>query len=438
MGRISRFGEVMRGMRAARESAERETWPRDRMLEHQAACVDDLVRHAVTRSPFYRERFAGLVGAGRVDLEKLPPLDKGTLMASLDDALCEPRLRGMDLRSHLHDPDPVLGQYRVMASSGSTGTPSLYVYSRSDWTGILAMFFRHTEMIGARPRIPRLRIAPIGAPTLASMTQRIALSTNVGVHRLLPLSVADPIPRLVEALNEFQPEFVNAYPSVAALLADEQLAGRLRISPEIVSTSSELRTDEMTERIERAFGVRPFNFYATTEGLWGVECEHRMGPHLCEDWCVVEQDGDRLLVTNLFNRTLPLIRFEISDVVEIDREPCVCGRTLPRLRRIKGRADDVLHLPGGNGRPVALHPTHFSLVASQPGVREFQVVKRGDRLVLRLALGDDAGPATADEVARALCDHLGGLGVERPDVATETVSALERSPGGKLKLVVSE
>jgi phenylacetate-CoA ligase len=438
MGRIGRMNEVLRGLRTAKQTAGRETWSRDRMQEHQAARVDELVRHVVANSPFYRDRFAGLVGSGRVELEKLPPLDKTTLMANLDGALCDPRLRGLDLRSHLHDRDLLLGEHRVMASSGSTGTPSLYVYSRSDWTGIMAMFFRYSETIGVRPRMPRLRIAPIGAPTLASMTQKVALTTNVGLHRLKPMSVTDPLPQMVATLNEFQPQMVNAYPSVAALLADEQLAGRLRISPEIMSTSSELRTPEMTERIERAFGLRPFDTYATTEGLWGVECEHHSGPHLFEDFCVVENTGDRLLVTNLCNRTLPLIRFEVSDVAEIDREPCACGRTLPRLRAIQGRLDDVLHLPGSHGAPVALHPTQFSLVAAQPGVREFQVVKRGDRLVLRLALGDDAAPATADEVARVLRDHLGGLGVQQPEVATETVPALERSAGGKLKLVVSE
>ena len=127
-------------------------------------------------------------------------------------------------------------------------------------------------------------------------------------------------------------------------VADEQRAGRLDIAPSVVSTSSELRTAELTARIEGAFGVRPFDFYGTTEGLWGVECEHHDGLHLFEDWCIAEnvdaagrpvpdgEPGARLLVTNLYKRTLPLIRFEVSDVVVLDRTPCACGRTLPRLR----------------------------------------------------------------------------------------------------------
>ncbi len=450
MNRFSRIAEVAHGIRAVKGARERERWSRERMREHQSFAVDALVRDAVERAPFYRARFAGLIGDGRVELAALPTLDKATLMANLDDALCDPRLRGRDLRARLLDEDPLLGEHRVMASSGSTGTPSLYVYSRADWTGVLAMFFRYSELCGIRPRLPRLRLAAIGAPSLVSMTQRISQSVDIGLHHVLRLSVTDPLPRLVAALNAFKPEALNAYPSIAGLLADEQLSGRLRISPRIVSTSTELCTAETTERIERSFGVRPFNVYATTEGLWGVDCDHHDGIHLFEDWCVVEnvdqtgrpvpdgEPGERLLVTNLFNRTLPMIRFEVSDLVAIDPSRCACGRTLPRLHAVQGRLDDVINLPDARGEPVPVHPTQFSLVAADPAVREFQVVQRETLIVLRLVLRDDAAPSTAGQVARAVTERLGTLGVERPAVETETVAAIERTAAGKLKLVVIE
>jgi phenylacetate-CoA ligase len=254
----------------------------------------------------------------------------------------------------------------------------------------------------------------------------------------------------VEALNAFRPDVLNAYPSIAALLADEQLAGRLRIAPRMVSTSSELRTAEMTERIERAFGVRAFDLYGTTEGLWGVECDHHDGIHLFEDWCIVENvdgdgrpvadgaQGERLLVTNLFNRTLPMIRFAISDVVTLDGSPCACGRTLPRLRGVQGRLDDVLRLPGASGRTVPVHPTQFSLVAGDPAVREFQVRQRGPRILLRLALRDDAAVETPDRIVRAVTERLSTLRVERPAVAAEVTESIERTPAGKLAMVVPD
>jgi phenylacetate-CoA ligase len=438
MSRATRIAELARGMRAMKAARERERWTPEQMRDHQRRALDALVRDVVARSPFYRERYAGLITDAPVEPAVLPPLDKATLMDNLDGAICDPRLRGRDLSAHLLDEEPLLGEYRVMASSGSTGTPSVYVYSRADWTGVLAQFLRYNELCGVRPRLPRLRIAAIGAPSLASMTQRISQSADVGVHRVLRLAVTDPIPRLVEALNAFRPHALNAYPSVAALLADEQLAGRLRIAPRMVSTSSELRTPEMGRRIERAFGVTPFDLYGTTEGLWGVDCERHAGIHLFEDWCIIEQDGDRLLVTNLFNRTLPLIRFEISDVVTLDRRPCACGRTLPRLQRISGRLDDVLHLPGAHGASVPVHPTQFSLVAGDPAVREFQVRQQRARILVRVALRDGADAGAGHRIADAVTRRLGALGVERPAVEVDVVDAIERSAAGKLRLVVPD
>ena len=307
------------------------------------------------------------------------------------------------------------------------------------------MFLRYNELCGVRPRVPRLRVAAIGAPTLASMTQKIAQSVDVGLHRVLRLAVTDPLPRLVDALNAFKPDVFNAYPSIAVLLADEQLAGRLRIAPSVISTSSELRTREMSERIERAFGVRPFDLNGTTEGLWGVECDQHDGIHLFEDWCIVEnvdehgqpvpdgEHGDRLLVTNLVNRTLPMIRFEISDVVALDRRPCGCGRTLPRLRAAHGRLEDVLRLrrtrrhgaraPDAvldhHGRPsgarvpgpTARHPDRASPGAARrrPGRRAGTDRARGDRAAVRARSGPPRGDGRGDRLDRAIAGRQAQL-----------------------------
>lgn len=58
------------------------------------------------------------------------------------------------------------------------------------------------------------------------------------------------------------------------------------------------------------------------------------------------EPGARLLVTNFHNLVQPIIRLEVSDVLTIEPEPCLCGRTLVRAREIEGRSDDVLRLPG--------------------------------------------------------------------------------------------
>ncbi len=102
-------------------------------------------------------------------------------------------------------------------------------------------------------------MALIGGAAPSHMTRQGSATLGVGIHRFMGLPLTLPIQRIVAELNRFQPQYLNAYPSVAARLAEEQLAGRLRLSLTMMSTSSELRTPEMNERLVEAFGVRPFD-----------------------------------------------------------------------------------------------------------------------------------------------------------------------------------
>jgi phenylacetate-CoA ligase len=281
-------------------------------------------------------------------------------------------------------------------------------------------------------------------PTHASA--QIAMTCAAfGLGRLQPFPVTLSLERIVEGLNRARPELLHAYGSYVGRLADEQLAGRLRIAPRIVTTSSELLTADAARRVEAAFGVRPFDFYATTEGLWAAHCPEHAGFHVFDDCClfeVVDADGRavpdgtpgaRMLVTNLLNRAQPLIRYELPDVVTVASERCACGRTLPLLRDVRGRSDDVLVLGG-----VVVHPLQFAALTADPEVREFQVVQHGDRLAVRVVPAAGAVfPALAARLEERVGSALRGLGVGEPRVAIEPAAALERT-GGKLRMVVAD
>jgi phenylacetate-coenzyme A ligase PaaK-like adenylate-forming protein len=439
--RLKRLQDFARGVRESRALAERERWPRERLERFQGERLAELARYAAEHSPFWRERLP----QGRPDLSALPVLTKAELMERFDELVTDPRLRRDELLTHLaeaEDDTLYLGEYRVMTSSGSSGRKAVFVYDRAAWRAILTMFLRRSEWVGLRPRLPRTRVALIGGGAPTHMSRRGAQTMDVGVHRLLALAVTQPLADLVAALNRFRPDFVNVYPSTAGLLCDEALAGRLRLDLKGMTTNSEPLTSAMRVRIERAFGVRPTDFYATTEGVWGHDCQEG-SMHLFDDMCIVEnvdddgravppgETGSRLLVTNLFNRVQPLIRFEVTDLIRVDPEPCSCGRPLMRVGSLEGRAEDILRLGG-----VVVHPLHFALVTADPDVREFQVVQEGEALRLRLALHDGSNGAE-ERLGEGVRARLSELGVERPDVKVERVDALERSAGGKLQVVVA-
>ena len=446
-----RLADFVAGARLSRQLAERERWPRERLGRFQQQRLDELVGHAIHRSAFYRERIARPTGP--VELGRLPTLDKTTMMERFDELVTDPRLRRDELLAHVEalTGDALqLGCYRAMTTSGSSGRKGLFVYDRPAWRALIAQFLRYNAMVGIGPRLPRrLRVAALGGATASHMSRRVAQTVDVGLHRVLSLPVTLPLTQLKQELERFQPQFINVFPSVAVLLAEEQLAGRLRIGPEIISTSSEPRTPEMSARIQEAFGVRPFDLYATTEGLWGAECEHHTGIHLFEDMTIVEnvdqegrpvpdgQPGARLLVTSLFNRTQPLLRFEVADAVTLDPDPCPCGRTLRRIRSIDGRSDDVLDLPGTGAATISVHPLQFAVVARDRDVVEFQVVQEGPRLrVLVVARGE--APTLERRLRGAVEQRLRDLGVAEPAINVERRTALERAPSGKLQIVVAD
>jgi phenylacetate-CoA ligase len=445
MGRLT---VVARALRHARGLTARDRWPVERRQALQRERLTELVRYAAARSPYWREATAGYdptVGVG-----SLPELDKATMMERFDEVVTDRRVRRDALLEHverLRGDELHLGRYRAMTTSGSSGRKGLFVYDEPGWTAIGAQFLYFSAVVGTRPRIPRLRWAALGGGSPAHMSRRGAQTMDVGLHRMLSLPVTLPLPQLVQALNRFQPNTMTVYPSMAVLLAGEQLAGRLRLSPRTIATTSELRTPEATARIEEAFGVRPFDLYGTTEGLWAGECEHHDGLHMFEEDVIAENvdedgrpvpdgmPGARLLVTNLANRVQPIIRLAVSDAVTLTAQPCACGRTLRRIERVEGRTDDVVWLPGADGRPVAVHPLQFGVVARDRDVVEFQVVQEGARLAV-LVVG--RGDGLEERIRTRLRERLAALGVHDVAIDVRRRDALERAAGGKLQIVVSD
>jgi phenylacetate-coenzyme A ligase PaaK-like adenylate-forming protein len=453
-----RLADMAGAMRLARELIGHDRWTADELAAFQRRRLDQVVRHAAASSPFYRERYAGLDLRGPVELERLPVVDKATVMERFDDLVTDRRLTLASVEAHLDGltGDELLpGGYRAMATGGSTGRKGVFVVDRAEWRQYLAGFFRWNHYVGLKPRLPRRRrIASIAAVRPLHMSYRMAASIDVGLYRVLRLEAATPPAAMVEALNRHQPEFLYAYGSVLGLLAAEQLDGRLRIGPAVIASSGETHTDELRDAIRAAWGSSTFELYGMTEaGILGSHCDRHTGVHLFEDQVIVEvvdergrpvpagQVGHKLLVTNLVTRTQPLIRYEVSDMVAVAAERCPCGRPFRLLAGIEGRNDDILYLPAATGGTVAVHPLALrGALAGIPGLSQYKVVHDQDGLHLRAALRPDAVPQeTVHQMTTRLHDKLAAQGVARTAVEVELRDSLqdERDTAGKFKLVES-
>jgi phenylacetate-coenzyme A ligase PaaK-like adenylate-forming protein len=439
------------------ELESREQWRREELLRYQARRLDDLIRHASRRSPFYRELYRDLRTPGPESLEQLPVTNKDLIMENFDSVVTDPRLKLDRLQAHLHDltaHDDYLGSYHVLATAGSSGRVGIVVFDRDEWATVLAAWLRCIRWMDTQPNAGgHIRFALIAADSPVHTTYRMASSLDIGVPRSLRMSATDPLPRLVGKLNSYQPEMLMVYPSIGAILAEEQLEGRLQIHPRIVVTAGEWRTKTAEEGMIRAWGVTPFNDYGLTEVPVGIDCTLHHGIHVFEDLCVIEvvddsnrtvppgTSGEKILITNLFNYTQPLIRYEVSDLVTMSSEPCPCGLPFSFISQIEGRLDDVLYLPGQAGEKVPVHANHFvTAMKGLGGVRRYRVEEREDGIHVFVeprvdARREELGSEIEVRVRRSLHE----AGVRDPVLRITFVEEIRGEPAasGKFKVVQS-
>lgn len=260
-----------------------------------------------------------------------------------------------------------------------------------------------------------------------------------------------PVPHVVAALNEYQPEVLTTYPSFIRVLASEQQSGRLRISPRLFRSGAETLTPDVRDLARAAWNAPVLNSYSSTEvGNMGQDCEHVSGIHLAEDLAVYEVVDDRnrpvpagvrgtkLLVTTLTNRTLPIIRYELTDVVTLATGPCRCGSPFARLASIEGRREDVLRFPKRNGGVAEVHAIRLrSPLIGMQGVRQFQLAQLPDGLEITISVLPEFDP----EVARSKVELAIRTALEKFDAApvpirVRVVDTIARvGSGAKEKLV---
>ncbi|MFO0887875.1 MAG: phenylacetate--CoA ligase family protein [Isosphaeraceae bacterium] len=423
--------------------------------------LERLVRLAATRSAFYREKYRG-VDLARLSLAELPTTSKAELMADFDRVVTDPAVTRAGLERFMDDPGNsdrlFLDRYVASHTSGSQGQPMLILQDRRS----VELFFGLQMTRGnaepanvfqavrrfIRPR--RLAVVTLkkGFYPSATLFQHMPAAARKFVN-ILWLSQTDP--DVIERLNAFRPQALTAYAGVLEMLAIEASAGRLRLSPELrqVVNNSEVLTDRARSRIEAAFGLHVMNNYATGEcPFLSNGCPTDQGAHVNADWAILEvvdeenrpvpagTPGRKVLITNLANTVLPIIRYEVGDVVTMAETPCRCGSRLPRVERIGGRAADVFWVGEGTRRRrlIGIVFTHAFEYLSE--LREWQAVQL-DHSRVRIRLEPLPG-ATLDlaRARRALDRELALYDFEDVRTEFEIVPHLDPESSGKFRRMV--
>jgi phenylacetate-coenzyme A ligase PaaK-like adenylate-forming protein len=352
-----------------------------------------LLRVALEQSPFYQQLYRGL-DVAHCPLTELPTVNKPLIQDHFDEVVTDRRVTkaGVDefCRSLAAGGSPwYLGAYAVLRSSGTSGRYGVFVWDADMITDGIAMGVRQG--------------GDSGPPDASREKQRIAaVMLQEGfdaaglLMRMIPPDVAEvrfidirkPLPDICRELNDFQPSLLSSFPYILRLLCEEAGRCRLHITPTRITSSGDVLTPSDRLLIEETFEVAPLNFYCATEAPYiAWESGEPGGLYVNADYVIAEsvdasshpvppgQLGHKMLLTNLSNRVLPLIRYEMADQIEYLPGPNPGKRQLPRIRTVAGRIEHMIRLPGASGK-VALIPEYIDeYLGSLPGLVNYQIIQ---------------------------------------------------------------
>jgi phenylacetate-coenzyme A ligase PaaK-like adenylate-forming protein len=359
------------------------------ILEIQEQRFRRLLRHTVRNSEYYRELYRG-IDIHNCLVEDLPVLTKSAVMEDFDRLVTDSRLKLREIQAWIADKNNYgklyLGEFLPILTSGSTGEYALVIYHRRALDLVQASLFarhplfakrsayNHIKMLVGQLLGTKVRIAVIAVPHgNIGCIVKTAPSLHHLIAELKLLSLFDPIEHIVAVLNEFQPDCVISHSFFLAILAQEQLAGRLNIAfshpMSFLTAEGEPLTDETKRLSLRAWNMRIQDVYGAVECYFmAASCQNFGNLHLMNDLCILEvvdgdtnpvpcgEYGERILVTNLANFVQPIIRYEIEDVAAYASQRCECGLPFPTLLPVQGRTTDFLYFKKPQGGYERFHP----------------------------------------------------------------------------------
>ena len=436
---------------AIRELRKHENWTRAQLEASQADGLRRLREYAYAHSPFYQKFHRGLIDR---PLNELPVLTKAMLMENFDELVTDRSIHLEKVRefsSGNADKQRYLDRYLVTATSGSSGHPGFFLFNESEWITVIASFARGQEWSGAKVNLlRRRRMATVASISPWHMSSQVAVTVKTPSTPSICIAASSPLENIVQQLDAWQPNLLIAYASMSRILAEEQLAGRLHIAPEKVFTSSEVLTDETRRRVKAAWGDEPFNQYGATETA-DIAAEYKLcrRMHVFEDLLLVEvvdqqyrpvphgEFGTKLLVTTLFSRTQPLIRYEMNDSVRLSAEPCsICSLPFTFIDGVQGRMEDALSMPGIKGGQLLIQPLVFNRVMDILPVSGWQVIQETDSSLTVLLSGARNG-IRDEAVSDAIRKELTSEGAIIPLIKVQRVAQIPKSASGKAPLIKS-
>lgn len=353
---------------------------REQLRELQFRRLGETLKLVYNRVPYYKEQFdrCGVLPEDLScpeDIRKFPFTTKLALRDNYPYGLFAASMKDV---------------VRLHASSGTTGKPIVVGYTKKDlktWSELIARI---------------VTMAGVTDEDVAQITFGYGLFTGAfGLHygleragvTIVPSSVGNTEKQIM-LMKDFGATVLVGTPSYALHLAEA--AAKMGIGPgdlklRVGLFGAEAWSESMRSELEKAWGIRATDNYGLSEvmgpGVSG-ECIEALGMHVSEDHFLVEVidpetghpkgpgEPGELVITTLTKEAFPVIRYRTRDITTLNYDPCICGRTLARMRKVTGRTDDMLIISGVNVFPSQIESVlmeidgispHYQIIVTKKG-----------------------------------------------------------------------
>lgn len=414
------------------------------IVNYQDEKLERLIHHAYNNVQYYRDLF---------DSNKLNPSD----IKTVDDLKKLPVSTKKSFKEHPNYPNSMLASnlslkhVNVGYTGGTTGNPlKLYsdVHNRSyAW----AAYWRWYTWMGMEPSEKTVNLwglhaqkSPYYKELLHKVIEAMSNNRRIDAYNLKEGDIAG----IVRMINQYKPSHIHGFASSLSYLARKLSKMSSDIVPlKAVSTTVDVLEPNQRMLLERVFGCPVFNQYGCGEcNSIAFECSAHTGLHIASEHCHVEflrddeglpSKAGKVVITNLDNLIMPIIRYENGDYGEPSESVCECGRQLPLIKKIGGRTIDIIRTKSG----VYLHGEYFTDLLKDIGwydkydIGEYQFVQEDiDKFRWYIVLKKGPQPTKEDmlEITRILEDKL-----ESSDIQIIFVDEIAPESSGKFRYIKS-
>jgi phenylacetate-CoA ligase len=427
-----------RQLKHLREMEGIQFLPRQELMELQLQRLKSILTHAYATCPFYKARFeqAGFDPAkirSESDLERIPVLTKTDVQENMESMIS--------------------GAYRKESlirdkSGGSSGNPVVFYYQRDRLDSRHAATLRHNRWAGWEIGDKVGLIWGAYSDLIGYKKWKTRLR-NTLLNRFLVLDTSamteGRIASYTQELRKYRPKILLAYTNSLVLLArylkDQDIQD---IRPAGIVCTCEVLTPESRSLIESVFGTKVFDRYGSREvSVIASECDRHEGMHINADNLYLEftKDGKNvppgevgeILVTDLRNDGMPLIRYKIEDMGALSSGSCSCGRGLPLMQMMAGRVTDFIVTPEGkivSGVALATY-----MITNIDGVGQVQLIQDTmNELRVKLVRNSRCNDTTTNSLVSNAKKFLGNS----MRIEIDFVDSIPRGPSGKLLFSISK